>query len=578
MKFMLKHLKKYKGYVILGPIFKLLEAVLELFIPILTAMIIDHGVRNSDISYVWKIGLVLVGTSVFGLVFAIMCQYMASVASQGFGTSLRSEMFRHINRLSQKNIDNFGSSSLVTRITNDVNQLQTAVAMGIRLISRAPIIAVGAFVMAFIIDWKLSMIFLATIPLTAITVYLIMTKSVKIYRKIQKKLDKTSMIVTENLTGIRVIRAFSNQKSEKTRFNENADELTFHAVLAGKISALMSPITYLIINGATVFIIYLGGYQVFEGRLLQGEIIALVNYLTMVLQALLIIANLVIIYTKASASLERVVEVLEMPLDITENIDNNATSDSFAVRFDNVNFKYSNSEAYVLENLNFTINKGETVGIIGGTGSGKTTIVNLILRFFDTNEGVVSVLGKEVKKQSLSGLRGRIGLVPQKAVLFKGSIRENMLWGNENATDEEIIEAIKLAQGHEFVSALEKGLDYEIEQGGRNLSGGQRQRLTIARAIVRKPEILILDDSASALDYTTDAKLRQALAKIEDEITVIVISQRANSIKHADKILVMDDGVCVAVGTHEQLLESSEAYYEICSSQFSDNELRKGTR
>lgn len=577
MRKLVKYLKKYKKNVILGPIFKLTEAVFELIVPLVMAQIIDVGIANKDSGYIWKMGGVLVLLGVCGLGFALICQYVASVASQGFGTELRRELYHHINTLSHKEVDEFGTPSLITRLTSDINQLQVAVAMLIRLVVRAPFLVIGSTIMAFMIDAKLALIFVLVIPLVAIVMWLVTTRTIPFFKSIQKKLDKTSLITRENLVGARAVRAFSKQEYEQERFKDNAEDIEKAAVRAGKISALLSPVNAIILNLAIVAIIWFGGLSVNVGDLTQGQVIALVNYMNQILLALVVVANLVVIFTKSAACAARVNEVLDTKPSIEgkETTKGNVDPSAPAVRFDKVSFSYHDNSEYALEDISFTAGKGQTIGIIGGTGSGKSTLVNLIPRFYDTSKGAVGVCGTDVRNYNLGDLRKKIAVVPQKAVLFSGTIRENMKWGGDNITDEQIWRALKISQAYEFVERLDKGLDHEILQGGKNLSGGQKQRLTIARAIAADPEILILDDSASALDFATDAKLRTAIKENCTNMTVFLISQRANTVKNADRIIVLDDGKMVGTGTHKELLQTCTDYCQICLTQFSAEELEK---
>lgn len=577
MRKLVKYLKKYKKNVILGPIFKLTEAVFELIVPLVMAQIIDVGIANKDSGYIWKMGGVLVLLGVCGLGFALICQYVASVASQGFGTELRRELYHHINTLSHKEVDEFGTPSLITRLTSDINQLQVAVAMLIRLVVRAPFLVIGSTIMAFMIDAKLALIFVLVIPLVAIVMWLVTTRTIPFFKSIQKKLDKTSLITRENLVGARAVRAFSKQEYEQERFKDNAEDIEKAAVRAGKISALLSPVNAIILNLAIVAIIWFGGLSVNVGDLTQGQVIALVNYMNQILLALVVVANLVVIFTKSAACAARVNQVLDTKPSIEgkETTKGNVDPSAPAVRFDKVSFSYHDNSEYALEDISFTAGKGQTIGIIGGTGSGKSTLVNLIPRFYDTSKGAVSVCGTDVRNYNLGDLRKKIAVVPQKAVLFSGTIRENMKWGGDNITDEQIWRALKISQAYEFVERLDKGLDHEILQGGKNLSGGQKQRLTIARAIAADPEILILDDSASALDFATDAKLRTAIKENCTNMTVFLISQRANTVKNADRIIVLDDGKMVGTGTHKELLQTCTDYCQICLTQFSAEELEK---
>lgn len=563
-------MKDYKKEAILGPIFKLIEAILELFVPIVMAKIIDVGVRNSNISYIFKMGGILILLGVSGLGFALICQYYASVASQGVGTSIRSALFKHINKLSHTEIDKIGAPTLITLLTNDVNQIQTGVAMIIRLGSRAPFIIIGSTIMAIALDLKLSIIFIVTTPLIALVIYFVMSKSLPLYKIIQNKLDNISLITRENLEGTRVIKAFSKEENEKLRFKDASNDLSDTSINVGKISALLNPITYIIMNLSIVAILWFGGIRVNSGSLTQGEVIAFVNYITQILLALIVFAQLVVILTKASTSATRVSEILEIKSTIVEkdNIKTHSSkSEAAFIKFKNVFFSYADSNEYSLSNISLTINKNETIGIIGGTGSGKSTLVNLIPRFYDATKGQVLINGTDVKDYTLNRLRSMIGIVPQKAVLFKGTLMENLKWGKKYATIDEIETALEISQSSSFVQAFPEKYDTNILQSGKNLSGGQKQRLTIARALVSNPEILILDDSSSALDFATDASLRKALKEKVKNTTVIMVSQRASSIKNADKIIVLNNGEIVGIGKHDYLINNCEVYKEICSSQ-----------
>lgn len=572
-----RFLKQYKKEVIIGPFFKLLEAVFELIIPVITAKMIDQGVRTGNVSYIWKMGWVMLLLGVFGFLFACICQKLASVASQGFGTAVRSALYEHINTFSHSEIDRFGTPSLITRITNDVNQLQYAVAMLIRLVIRAPFLALGAIVMAMLIDVRLATVFLIATPLIGLVLYVIMSRSIPYFRVMQKKLDIISRVSREGLSGVRVIRAFSKQDSEEERFRAAADDQTDTAIRVGKLSALLNPLTYMIVNFAIIAIIWFGGWRVYDGAMTQGEVIAFVNYMSQTLLALIVVANLVVTFTKASASASRVNEVLETQTTVTEQNSNPVAPVSGAPRIDfrDVCFSYDGSEKYAVKNLSFSILKGQTIGIIGGTGSGKSTLVNLIPRFYDTTKGEIRIDGVDVRGYSFAQLRGEIGMVPQQAVLFSGTIESNLRWGNEQASPEQLEKALKIAQAWDFVSAMPAGIESPVNQGGENFSGGQKQRLTIARALAGEPQILILDDSASALDFATDAALRKAIQKETAGMTVIIVSQRASTIRRADKILVLDDGELAGIGTHEQLMNSCEVYQEICLSQLSKDEVNR---
>lgn len=581
-----KYLKQFKLQVLVGPVFKLTEAIFELIVPLVMAQIIDVGIANGDRGYVIRMGGVMVLLGLVGLCCALICQYCAAKASQGFGTVLRSEMFRHINSLSHGEIDQIGTPSLITRITNDVNQLQLAVAMLIRLVVRAPFLVIGSTVMALMIDWKLACVFFVAAPLMALVLYLVMSRSVPFYRIIQKKLDHISLITRENLSGVRVIRAFSRQEKEKERFAQASDDQMTTSIAVGRISALLNPLTSAIINLAIAAVIWFGGFRVDSGNMTQGEVIAFVNYLNQILLAMIVVANLVVIFTKAAASATRVSEVLELHSSIVNRVSKPAqeVAGSPEIEFDSVRFAYPDAGDYSLSDISFSIKRGQTLGIIGGTGCGKSTLVNLIPRFYEVTEGSLKVDGVDVRDYPLPQLRGKVGVVPQKAVLFSGTLRRNMQWRKEDATDEEIWQALETAQAADFVRKMPDGLDSVILQGGKNLSGGQKQRLTIARALVGAPEILILDDSASALDFATDAALRRAIAKFSAEhansMTTIIVSQRANTVRYADEIVVLDDGRAVGIGTHEQLLESCQTYQEIYWSQNEkqDEPAQKGGR
>lgn len=572
-----RFLKDYRKQVIIGPIFKWMEAVLELIVPLVMAKIIDVGVKNADKGYVFRMGGLLLLIAAVSLGCALVCQYSASIASQGVGTNLRREMFDRINRFSHAELDRFGTHSLITRLTNDVNQLQVAVAMLIRLVVRAPFLAIGAVVMAFTIDVKLSLIFLVVFPLIVGVLYFVMNRSIPFFRVMQKKLDKISLITRENLEGARVIRAFSKQDAELSRFTSASDDLANTSVRVGRLSALLNPLTYVIMNLGIVAILWFGGFRVDSGRLTQGEMIAFVNYMTQILQALIVVANLVVIFTKASASASRINEVLETEPFVSDAVSGEVAplADEAALEFDRVAFAYAGAEEPSLSGITVKLRPGETLGVIGGTGSGKSTFVSLIPRFYDATSGEVKVFGRDVKEYPLAELRRLVGTVPQKAAVVSGTIRENLRWAKPDATDEELWAALKTAQAESFVEALPQKLETRVEQGGKNFSGGQKQRLTIARALVGKPSILILDDSASALDFATDAALRKALRTETKGMTVIMVSQRASTIRYADQILVLDDGGMAGLGTHEELFENCPVYREICLSQLSAEEAAK---
>ena len=583
MKKLLVYLKDYKKESVLGPLFKLLEATFELIVPLVMAAIIDTGVATGDKSYIMKMCMVLVLLAVIGLTCSITAQYFAAKAAVGFATKLRHALFAHIERLSFTEMDTVGTATLITRMTSDVNQVQNGVNLVLRLFLRSPFIVFGAMVMAFTIDVKAALVFVVTIPLLSIIVFGIMLISIPLYKKVQSALDKVLGITRENLTGSKVIRAFNKEDDEKVHFNENNDLLTRAQIYVGKISALMNPLTYVIINGAIVVLVWTGAVRVDNGYITQGEVVALINYMSQILVELVKLANLIININKSIACGNRIQSIFEMQPSITDGsgqkVDKVRTDTAdrseeaeYAVEFSHVGLTYAGAGDESLTDIDFKVKKGETIGIIGGTGSGKSSVVNLIPRFYDVTSGFIKVDGKDVKDYPLEELRGKIGTVLQKAVLFHGTIRENLKWGNPDATEEDLNRAITVAQAKEFIDNKEGRLDFEIEQGGKNLSGGQRQRLTIARAVVKKPEILILDDSASALDFATDAALRKAIREMEGETTVFIVSQRAASIQHADRIVVLDDGKIVGLGTSEELLESCEVYQEIYNSQFKKQE------
>ena len=557
-------MKPYRFQAIIGFLFKMMEALLELMVPLIVAAIIDQGIAHQDQSYILRMGALLFLLAIIGYACALVCQYFASKTSQGFGTYLRNDMFKAINAYDYENIDEIGTPSLITRLTNDVNQLQVAVAMVIRLVSRSPFLILGSLVMAFKINVQMAFIFLISTPLLALVIYLVMSKSLPLYMKIQKQLDYVSLVCRENLSGIRVIRTFSKQTQEKNRFARATKQQKESQIKVGKISALLNPMTNMIVNCAIMMILYVGGIKVNVGYLTQGEVIAMINYMNQILLSMFVFANVIVIFNKASASYKRVEEVLKIEPRIYDGHQVLDVQEASLIHFDKVSFSYQNSS--VLKDLTFEIQSGETIGIIGGTGSGKTTLVNLISRFYEATEGQIYIKGCPIQDYPLASLRKMIGLVPQKAVLFTGTIRENMRWGKKEASDTEINEALEIAQAS-FVHELEDGIDTLIHQGGKNLSGGQRQRLTIARALVKQPELVILDDSASALDFVTDVVLRNALVSLKS--TTIIVSQRVSSIRHADKILVLSHGELVGLGTHEQLMKSCAIYQEIANSQLS---------
>lgn len=564
MKKLLVYLKDYIKESILGPLFKLLEALFELFVPLVIAAIIDTGIENGDTGYIIKMCLVLVLLGFVGLAFSITAQYFAAKASVGFVSKIRHVLFGHIQSLSYSELDQIGTSTLITRMTSDMNQVQNGMNLALRLLLRSPFVVFGAMIMAFTIDVPSAMIFVYVTIVLLIVVFGIMLGSIPLYKKVQQKLDAVMTVTRENLTGVRVIRAFCKEDEETDDFINKNNELTASQKFVGKISALMNPVTYVIINLAIIWLIHTGAVRVEAGILTQGAVVALYNYMSQILVELIKLANLIINITKSIACGNRIQAVL----DIKPYLESGSSScNEGSVEFDHVNLRYKNAGADSLSDITFTAAKGETIGIIGGTGSGKSSLVNLIPRFYDAASGEVKVGGVNVKDMDVEQLREKIGVVPQKAVLFHGTIRENMQWGVTNASDDEIMEAIEAAQGLDVIKA-KGGLDCEIEQGGKNLSGGQRQRLTIARALVKKPEILILDDSASALDFATDAALRKSLRELDYHPTVFIVSQRTSSIQHADRIIVLDDGAAVGIGTHDELMKSCSVYQEIYNSQF----------
>lgn len=570
MKELLKYLRHYIKESILAPLFKMLEASFELFVPLVMAAIIDTGIKNSDKPYIFKMAMVLVGLAIVGFISALTAQYFAAKASVGFGKELRGDLYRHINTLSYSEIDKIGTSTLITRLTADVNQMQTAVNLFLRLFLRSPFIVIGAVVMAFTVDPKTAIIFAVSIPLLAAVVFGIMFYSVPIYKKVQNRLDSVMRITRENLSGVRVIRAFNHEQKEIEDFDKCSEELKDMQLYGGKISAYLNPITYVIVNLSIVLIIYVGGIRVNTGRLTQGEVISLINYMSQVLVELIKLSNLIINLTKSVACGNRIYDVFKIKPSINDG-SGIKTNGEAAVEFDHVSATYAGSKEKSLDSLTLSIPRGSTVGIIGATGSGKTTLISLIPRFYDVSEGSLKVNGTDVRNYNVDELRKLIGVVPQKAALVSGTVRDNVKWGKPDATDEEIIEALKTAQAFDFVSEKD-GLDSKILQGGKNLSGGQIQRLTIARALVRKPEILILDDSSSALDFATDAALRRAIKADTDNMTVFIVSQRFSTIKNADMIIVLDDGRVCGIGKHDELFENCEEYRDICESQLSSKE------
>ena len=582
MKRLMMYLKDYKKESILAPLFKLLEAFFELLVPLVMANIIDYGISNRNMGYIGKMGLLLLLLGVVGLASSITAQFFAAKAAVGFSTQLRQALFDHIEDLSFTDIDKAGTSTMITRMTSDVNQVQSGINMTLRLFLRSPIIVFGAMIMAFTIDVKCALIFVVAIPLLSVVVFGIILSTIPMYKKVQAKLDQVLGITRENLTGVRVIRAFHQEAKEADRFRENNEALSAMQIFVGKISACMNPVTYIIVNGAIIALIYTGAVQVNIGNLSQGEVVAIINYMNQILVELVKLANLIVTMTKALACAERVASVFDIGADsayvgaqdqkLADKVDKSAPF----LDFKHVSLTYQGAGAPTLQDMNFTVNRGDTVGIIGGTGSGKTSLVNLIPGFYPATEGEILLEGRDIRTMSDEELRGRIGVVPQKAVLFKGTIRSNLQWGKPDAAEEEMWKALELAQASEVVDGKPGKLDATVAQNGKNFSGGQRQRLTIARALVRNPEILILDDSASALDYATDAKLRAAIRTLEDKTTTFIVSQRASTIRHADKIIVLDDGEIAGMGTHDELLKDCTVYQEIYYSQYPEQ--RGGVR
>ncbi|MDB1750794.1 ABC transporter ATP-binding protein [Enterococcus avium] len=564
---LLRYAKDYRKQIILGPFFKFLEAVFELILPLFMARLVDEGIARHDQGKVVEMTVAMLGLSIVGLLCALICQYYASIASQGFGTVLRNRLMEKINSFSHKELNRFGTDTLITRMTNDINQMQGALAMLIRLVVRAPFLSIGSVIMAFYIDWQMGLIFLILLPLFCFILFLIIHYSVPLYRKIQQKLDQLNQLVTQNLSGVRVIRAFARTNTETAHFNEETEEISRLNQRVANISALLSPSTTLIMNAGVVALLYFGGFKVNVGHLEQGQVLALINYMNQMLLALIVVSNLVVLFTRAAASANRINEVFATDTTLEDDgVVQNANEQAPLIDFEHVDFRYTEKSGLALQDVSFTLQENKILGITGATGSGKSTLISLIPRFYDASKGAVSFAGSNVKDWSLDHLRSEIAIVPQTAVLFSGTIRENLQWGKQDATDEDCWEALAIAQASEFVETLPKGLDTMILENGKNFSGGQRQRLTIARALIRKPKLLILDDSLSALDYQTDLDLRQAL-KRELDCGVIIISQRLRSIQDAETILLMDNGKIAAQGSHEELLQESELYQELVKSQ-----------
>ena len=574
---LLRYLKGYLKESILGPFFKLLEAAFDLLIPLVMADIIDVGIANKDVNYIYQMGALIVLIGVLGLVCSISAQYFAAKAATGMATSLRSDLFRHIQSLSYAEMDTIGTSTLITRMTSDINQVQTGVNLALRLLLRSPFIVFGSMIMAFTINVKAALVFVVAIPLLALVVFGVMLVSIPLFRKVQNSLDKVLLHTRENLSGVRVIRAFNKQSDERKNFEQANDELVGQQTFVGRISAIMNPLTYVIINLALCVLIWTGAWQVEGGLITQGEVVALVNYMSQILVEMVKMANLIITINKSLACAKRIQAVLDTQPGMKQG-SGVAISPSQVqvgeemVAFDHVSFTYPNASEESLSDIHFSAQKGQTIGIIGGTGSGKTTLINLIPRFYDATKGSIRIAGEKIEEYTYEQLRGKIGIVPQKAVLFKGTIAQNLKWGNPQADETQMWKALEAAQAQDFVAGKADGLDAQVLQGGSNLSGGQRQRLTIARALIREPQILILDDSASALDYATDARLREAIRRLDPQMTVFIVSQRAASIRYADEIMVLDDGQMVGWGTHEELLSNCTIYQEIYYSQFPKGE------
>lgn len=566
---LIRFLKPYKKEFILGPAFKFVDTVVEILLPTLMALIIDNGVSTGNKNYIFRVGILMLLCTIIGFIFALLGQFMASRASQGVGTDMRNSIFEHIGTFSHKEIDKFGTSSLINRTTLDVNQIQSLVATLIRLVVRAPFLCIGGTIMAMIIDVKLSLVLFISIPVFSVILYIIMKKTIPLYKLVQKKLDKIALILRENLTGVRVIRAFACVEKEKDLFENATEDYIATSINVGKIASLTSPLTTLIMNFAVISVLWFGGIRVNIGQMTQGQIIAYVNYLVLILNALIVVTNIVIQLTKASASASRINDIFNTTSTIQDITNAKVLENKNApiIEFDDVSFAYNTTGDYAIKKLSFKVEKGETIGIIGGTGSGKSTLVNLILRFYDVSKGAVLVNGINVMDYTQENLRKKIGIVPQKVVLFSGTIYENIRWGKKDATDEEVKLSSEIAQASNFIESLKNGYETKISRDGSNFSGGQKQRLTIARALVKKPEILILDDSSSALDYATDANLRKALKNYTKDMTVIMISQRASTIKYADLIIALEEGEAVGIGTHDELIEKCAVYKEIYLSQ-----------
>lgn len=573
MRRLLGYMKETRKESILAPLFKMLEASFELAVPLVVARMIDVGAGLGDSSYIIRMGLLMIFLGIIGFASSVIAQYFAAKAAVHAGTSLRNDLFAHIGTLSYREIDTIGTSTLITRMTSDINQVQNGVNMFLRLFLRSPFVVLGAMVMAFTVDLKTALVFAVAIPILFLIVFAILLTSMPLYQKVQKQLDRVLLKTRENLNGVRIVRAFNRQKEEMQEFDQENANLYRKQIFVGKISALLNPLTYVVINLGIAGILWLGGRQVYLGRLSQGQVIALINYMSQILIELIKLANLIILLSKAAASLKRVESIFHISTSLKEGEETLDPGRGAQIIFDHVSFTYAGAQEAALRDISFTAEAGETIGIIGGTGSGKSTLVNLIPRFYDASQGNIQINQRDVRLYHSDSLRSHIGIVPQKAALFRGSLRSNLLWGREDATDADLYQALDMAQAREFVDSKQQGLDLPIEQGGRNLSGGQKQRLTIARALVRQPAILILDDSASALDFATDARLRKALREGTKDSTVFLVSQRVSTVRNADRILVLDDGCLVGCGSHKDLLHTCEVYREICQSQLTQEEV-----
>lgn len=578
MKRLLSYMKNYKKESILGPLFKMLEASFELLVPLVVANMIDIGVEGKDQGYLIRMGCLMAALGIVGFISSATAQYFAAKSAVSAGTAMRNDLFSHMGTFTYQEIDEIGTSTLITRMTSDINQVQNGVNMFLRLFLRSPFVVLGAVFMAFVVDRRTAIVFAVTIPVLFVVVFLILLISMPLYRNVQKQLDDVLQKTRENLLGIRVIRAFNRQESEMKEFDRSNENLYQRQIFVGKISALLNPVTYVIINLGIIGVLWVGGKRVYAGRLTQGQVVALINYMSQILTELIKLANLMILLSRTAASLNRVESIFQIEGSIVDGSKDAEVLGAAEVAFDHVSYSYAGSKRPALEDISFCAMPGDTIGVIGGTGSGKTTLVNLIPRFYEAGAGKIRIGGQNIRDFRMENLREKIGFVPQKAALFRGTLRDNMRWGKQDATDEEIYEALKTAQALDFVEQKGEGLDLMIQQNGRNLSGGQKQRLTIARALVRRPSILILDDSASALDFATDARLRKAIARRTDQMTVFLVSQRVSAVKNADQILVLDNGRTAGKGTHRELLRNCQIYREICESQMTREEVEADAR